>query len=47
MGRGIRRLVVMFDPLDALVIEADRRCEEDWNDDRSGLNQDELEERIE
>ncbi|KAF9032750.1 hypothetical protein BJ165DRAFT_1568204 [Panaeolus papilionaceus] len=47
MGRGIRRLVVMFDPLEVLVAEADRRCEEDWDDERSGLSGEELEERIE
>lgn len=48
MGRGIRRLVTMFDPLELLVAEADRRCEEDWDDERSpDLSGEELEERIE
>ncbi|KAF9034848.1 hypothetical protein BJ165DRAFT_1533884 [Panaeolus papilionaceus] len=47
MGRGIRRLVTMFDPLELLVAEADRRCEEDWDDERSpDLSGEELEERI-
>ncbi|KAF9045028.1 hypothetical protein BJ165DRAFT_1527958 [Panaeolus papilionaceus] len=32
MGRGIRRLVSLFEPLDDLIAEADRRCDADPSD---------------
>ncbi|KAF9047615.1 hypothetical protein BJ165DRAFT_1403296 [Panaeolus papilionaceus] len=45
MGRGIRRLVALFEPLEDLIVEADRRCDLEPSD-TAATSEEELEEEL-